>query len=271
MSAHAKESSLDEPLPTWRVAPSLPVAAGVFLAYVAVFIGLSSTSGIAYAEWFDSGANAFRTAVIPLLGGSTVLVVFLIWARWDGVFKDPAGLPGHRFLWVPVVVFSAGILVHLAVADWAATSAGLLLAILAAGIMVGFAEETLFRGIILRSLRAKLRPEASVMLISSLWFGFFHLTNLANGSPVGGVLVQCLMASAMGVNLYAFRRVRGLLLPAMVAHGLWDMSVFLPTQSGLLSLLNLLVQVLVVVVALITAVRLVRRESTVTVDGPRAR
>jgi uncharacterized protein len=81
-------------------------------------------------------------------------------------------------LWVPVAIFGAAIIGHFAVVDWAKVDGTLLLAVVCAAVLVGFAEETLFRGIILRSLRTTLRPEAWVMLVSSLWFGFFHLTNL---------------------------------------------------------------------------------------------
>ncbi|MGB8020580.1 MAG: CPBP family intramembrane glutamic endopeptidase [Candidatus Nanopelagicales bacterium] len=243
------------------------MAIGVFIAYVVAFIGLSATSGIAYADWFATGDNAFRTAVIPLIGGSLVLIAFVLWARWDFVFRDPARPPWPAFLWVPVVIFVVGIVTHFAIADWANTPADLLLAIVAAGVLVGFTEETLFRGIILRGLRTDLRPEAWVMLISSVWFGFFHLTNLAVGSPVGGVLFQCVQASAAGVVLYVFRRVRGLLLLGMIAHGLWDMSVFLPPPSGTIALLNLAIQILVFVAALSAAIILMRRDRKTAVTS----
>lgn len=263
MSTSAPGEPATESAAHWRVAPSVPVAIGVFIAYVVVFIGLSSTSGINYDEWFDDGGNAFRSAVIPLIGGSLVLIAFVLWARWDWVFKDPERLPVSGFLRVPILLFGVGIIVHFAVADWGKASAGLLLAILAAGILVGFAEETLFRGIILRALRTNVRPEAWVILISSLWFGFFHMTNIANGSPVGGVISQCLIASAVGVVLYLFRRVRGLLVTGMIAHGLWDISVFVPAPSGTLATADLAVQIVVVLSALVAAIMLLRRERTI--------
>ena len=74
------------------------------IAYVIAFIGLSSSSGIAYGDWFVSGENAFRTAVIPLIGGSLVLIIFLWWARWDFVFTDSARLPMYGILTVGVVL-----------------------------------------------------------------------------------------------------------------------------------------------------------------------
>jgi hypothetical protein len=203
--------------------------------------------------------------VIPLIGGTLVLIAFLAWARWDWILKDPERLPMSGALRVPLVLFVLGIVVHFAVADWSEASGDLLLAILAAGILVGFAEETLFRGIILRSLRTNLRPEAWVMLISSLWFGFFHLTNLVNGSPVAGVLNQCVQASLLGGVLYLFRRVRGLLVLAMLAHGFWDMSVFVPAPSGTLAAADLGVQVVVAISAAIAAIVIVRRDRTIAV------
>jgi uncharacterized protein len=164
-----------------------------------------------------------------------------------------------------VVIWVVGIAAHLAIADWAEAPTDLLLAIVAAGVLVGFTEETLFRGIILRSLRTNLRPEAWVMLISSVWFGFFHLTNLLVGSPAGGVLFQCLQASVAGVVLYLFRRVRGLLVVGMIAHGLWDMSVFLPAPTGTITVVSLGIQVLVSVSALVAAIIIVRRDRAIAV------
>ncbi len=262
----SKTSETARPAPTenWRVAPTIPVAIGVFIAYVIAFIGLSSTSGIAYSEWFANGPNALRTAVLPLVAGAVVLIAFAWWARWDFVFRDPVKLRMSTILWIPVVVFALGIVGHFIGVDWGRVPADLLLAIVVAGILVGFTEETLFRGIILRALRTDNRAEAWVVLISSLWFGFFHLTNLLNGSPAGGVLVQCLMASALGVALYLFRRFSGLLVAGMVAHGLWDMSVFLPaSDTG--KLLGLGIQVLVIVFALIALIVLFVQERRMAV------
>jgi membrane protease YdiL (CAAX protease family) len=268
VSESSSGSRLAERAPsrTPRIAPSVPVAIGVFLAYVVVFIGLTSTSGIAYDHFFDSGANAFRAAVLPLIGGSLVLVVFVLWARWDWVFRDPERLPMTGFLRVTLGLFVLAIITHFAVVDWAQANGGVLIAIVTAGVLVGFAEETMFRGIVLRGLRTNLRPEAWAMLISSVWFGFFHLTNLANGSPAGAVLTQCVQASLLGVVLYLFRRVRGILLLGMIAHGVWDMSTFLHAKTGdTVAFTSLAVQVLVVLLALTATIILIRRDRKIAV------
>jgi membrane protease YdiL (CAAX protease family) len=171
----------------------------------------------------------------------------------------------NRVLWATVVVFVLAIVAHFAVADYGKVSVDLLLAIIAAGVLVGFAEETLFRGIILRALRTNLRPEAWVMLITSVWFGFFHLTNIVNGSPAPAVLTQCLQASVLGAGLYVFRRARGLLVLGMVAHGLWDMSAFLPAPTGSLALVDFGSQIIALLSAAVAAVVILRRDRTITV------
>jgi hypothetical protein len=77
----------------------------------------------------------------------------------------------------------------------------------------------------------------AVLLVAFLWwarwdFGLFHLTNVINGSPLAGALSQVGLAAVTGVILYLYRRARGLLVVGMVAHGLWDISLFLPGGAG---------------------------------------
>jgi CAAX protease family protein len=242
------------------------VALGVIVAYAVVFTVVAMTSGIPYADWFATGASTFRTAVLPLMAGAVVLVVFLWWARWDFVFRDPERLPMRRFFWVAVAVFVVATVLHLVFVRWERLTPGLLLAVLAAGVLVGFCEETLFRGILLRSLRNGRRSEALCLVLTSVIFGLFHLSNLVNGSPVGAVASQVGLAASTGVILYLFRRIRGLLLVAMAAHGLWDISLFLPGGGGGTAgaLVNLALLVIVPGVGIaVVVVSLLRERNTV--------
>jgi membrane protease YdiL (CAAX protease family) len=68
-------------------------------------------------------------------------------------------------------------------------------------------------------------------LWTAIVFGLFHLPNLIVG--VGATqFFQVLLAAASGATLYVFRRYRGLILIAMIAHGIWDMSAFLAVTNG---------------------------------------
>jgi membrane protease YdiL (CAAX protease family) len=209
-----------------RVKPTVPVAFGVFVVYCVLFIGLMKASGYAYTEIFNTTEGALRGAVLPLAAGSLWLIVFLAFARWDSVFAEPRRLSMGFWLWVPPVLMLVALLATLVAVTWSSFDVAHLLAIVAAAVLVGFAEETLFRGIILRALRNGGRSESVVVLFSSLWFGFFHLTNLIVGAGVS-VIAQCIYASLAGVGLYLARRGTGVLVAGMVLHGLWDLSSFL--------------------------------------------
>jgi membrane protease YdiL (CAAX protease family) len=209
-----------------RVKPTVPVAFGVFAVYCVLFIGLMKASGYDYDVLLNTPESTWRGAVLPLAAGTVWLVAFLAYARWDHVFTDPRRLPMGFWLWTPPVLMIVSLLLRFTGVSWGPFTSDHLLAIVVAGVLVGFAEETLFRGIVLRSLRNGVRHEGQVVLWSSLWFGFFHLTNLITGSPINAVLSQCLQASVLGVALYLARRAWGVLVFAMVIHGLWDMSSF---------------------------------------------
>ena len=209
-----------------RVKQTVPVAFGVFVVYCVLFIGRMKASGFAYDQIFNTAEGTWRGAVIPLVAGSVWLILFLAYARWDHVFTDPRRLLMGVWFTIPPVLVLVAALLRFGGVSWGSFTSGHLLAIVCAGVLVGFAEETLFRGIVLRALRNGTRREAAVVLLSSLWFGFFHLTNLITGSPLNAVLSQCVQASALGIALYLARRARGLLVFGMIIHGLWDTSAF---------------------------------------------
>ena len=48
------------------------------------------------------------SGVLALTLGAVFLVTFLVWPRWDFVFRDPARLPMPRFYWVPIAMSRSG-------------------------------------------------------------------------------------------------------------------------------------------------------------------
>ena len=215
--------------------PSLGIALGVVVVYSTVFKVIAASSGIPYTDWFATPGNVWRCAVLPLAGGTLVLAAFLLSSRWDGIFRDRPRLSWSGFFWVPVAAFAVGFVLHLVFVSWLDVTPDFLLPILTAGVLVGFCEETLFRGILLRSLRTDGRSEATAVIGTSAAFGLFHLTNIITGSPAAAVLNQVVLATFSGAVLYLFRRRSGLLVVGMIAHGLWDVSLFLPSVTDSLA------------------------------------
>jgi uncharacterized protein len=245
----------------WRVTPSVPVAAVVFVVYVVIVLVLMKTSGYEYEHFFDTADSTLRSAVLPLAAGSVWLVAFLAWARWDHVFRDARRLPTGWFLWLLPAVMVLVVVLHLVGLDWSLFDPGHLLAVLAASVLVGFAEETLFRGVVLRSLRQGDRSEGTAVLWTTLWFGGFHLTNLLLGEP--GAVLQVGFAALTGTGLYLARRGTGTIVAAMALHGAWDFSSFLvgvhAPEGGVGAAANFLI-VVVYALAAVTLVVLVVRE-----------
>jgi len=208
------------------IRPTLAVGLVVWVLYTALTVLIQSSSGIPYAEWFSTAAGAWRTGVLSLLAGSVLLLVFVGFTRWDHVWRDPFRLETTRVMKVAMVFWWLAIFIRLLGIRWTAVPLDLLLPIVISGILVGFAEETLFRGIFLRCLRQGGRPESTAAIWTAICFGLFHLPNVFMGMGAIG-LFQVVIAALSGVVLYLFRRQGGLIWPAMVAHGAWDISTFL--------------------------------------------
>lgn len=215
----------------YRIRPTPLVGVTMFVAYIVVVFGIQLSSGIPYVDWVSTPANGLRTAVIPLTVGSVLLIAFLAIARWDMIWRDPGRLPMTTTMKVAIYFFIAAILARIVGIDWGTVEADLLLVVIASGVLVGFAEETLFRGIFLRTMRTGGRTEAKAALWTAIAFGLFHLPNLLVGAGPTQ-LVQVVLAAGSGATLYAFRRYRGFILTAMIAHGIWDSSAFLADSDG---------------------------------------
>lgn len=211
----------------YRIEPGWKVALAVVIAYMAVIFTISKSLGSDYTTIVDTAHNAYIGAVIPLAVGGALLTLFLIWARWDWVWGDPGKLPMTKLLWVPPILVVLGIIVRTAGVEWDRLPMDLIIAIALAGILVGYAEEILFRGIVLRSLRTDGRSEAHAAIFTTVGFGLMHLLNIAGGAPVVGTFGQVVLAAISGFAFYLIRRGTGLIIFAMIGHGIWDMSTFL--------------------------------------------
>ena len=84
----------------------------------------------------------------------------------------------------------------------------------------GIWEELAFRGLLLSKLRARFSNTAAILL-SAVFFGLFHFTNLLTQAPsqvIGGVIMALFFGIAWGVMTVRSRSV----VPAMLSHYLVD-------------------------------------------------
>jgi len=234
-----------------RVTPRVWLGFAIWAGYVLIIFVVSKLSGVPFPEIGTSADSTWRGAVLDLAVGAVALIVVTSVLGWWRPALFERTRSRHKWpIFVPVLMFVLAVL-NLLNTDWSRFDASFLLALIALGVLVGFAEELMARGLVLTAFRARL-GEGWVWFLSSALFGVMHLVNGALGAPLAASLVQAAMAFASGTAFYILRRVSGSLIWAMALHGLWDVSVFAvgyaPVATSLAPLFAPLVGILALVV-----------------------
>jgi uncharacterized protein len=95
--------------------------------------------------------------------------------------------------------------------------------------ITGFAEEAVFRGVVVRAL-LPLGPVRATVL-SSLLFGGLHLANLLGGSDPVATALQVIVAALYGFTATAILLFTGSIWPLILVHGIQDFLAFATTGS----------------------------------------
>ena len=220
-----------------KLSPAL-VAAAVLTAYLAWFLAplfiLDSELPTEAPAGFDAifVAGAGEVIVSVLLFG---LLSRLDWWKFIGLKASNAG--GLKFVWLPLLYTLMLIALAAGLAQTSATplievfeyrQLALLLLI---SFLIGFNEETIFRGFLFQGLAFRLGPFLTILLCGAL-FGMFHLVNLITGQPLDTTLSQVFQAGSMGFMYAALRLRLGSIWPLILLHGFWDFSVSIMQQSA---------------------------------------
>ena len=84
-------------------------------------------------------------------------------------------------------------------------------------------EEVLFRGILISNLKENGKSDMSAMMISAVFFGLVHLTNIV-GMSLPNTLIQTGYATVIGLLFGAVYLKKHDILSVMIMHGLIDLS-----------------------------------------------
>lgn len=241
-----------------RIKPTALVGIGVFLLYVAIIVVVARFGGVPYPELGDSASNIMRGVVPSLAIGGLIIAGLALWMGWFGAaMRDEHRIRAWWMLIAPLLVVVA-IVGNFVFTDWGNVGASFILTTLALAICVGFAEEFVCRGMLLVGLRGSVR-EVAAWALSCLFFGLMHLVNILSGAPASGTVSQIVSSAMAGSTFYLLRRYFGSLLPAMILHGLFDMSIFIQAHSGsqgsILALLDWPAGVIAVIAGLVVALR----------------
>ncbi|WP_394194540.1 CPBP family intramembrane glutamic endopeptidase [Microbacterium foliorum] len=208
-----------------RISPRLWFGFVIWAAYVIVIVAVSLLSGVPFPDIGTTAEFTWRGAVMDLAAGAALLIVITSVLGWWRPALFDSQRSHHKWpIFVPIIMFVAAI-ANLLVTDWSQFDASFILSLLALGVLVGFCEELMARGLLLTAFRSQL-SEGWVWFLTSALFGLMHLANALLGAPLLASLAQAAVAFASGTAFYIVRRVTGSLIWAMLLHGLWDVSVF---------------------------------------------
>jgi uncharacterized protein len=144
-----------------------------------------------------------------------VLPLSLLGWWFEAGFTRGINGQGVAICWIPIVFVVGPTLLGLPVLV-SEVSGSLLVTAVMLSLLVGFAEEGMFRGLIVRSLLPRgIWPS---VLFSALFFACAHLTNLIGGFSWGYVSVQVLLAFGMGILFAAIRLRTGSIWPGLLLH-----------------------------------------------------
>jgi hypothetical protein len=205
---------------------------GVVVVYLALYLGAGKV-----ASFFDSGYGdddllsstgaVFFQLTIGLIVGAIVLITFTSVMGWNAEIFGRQPIYSSWWMWIAPVLVAIPIILRVLDIDWGGPALSVVLLVLASGLMVGFVEELLYRGVAVKMLRSGGHGEWTVAALSSLLFGLSHSINLFSGQGLKTVLPTVGYTIGFGVMMYLSMRAIGFIAGAMILHGLTDPMGFL--------------------------------------------
>jgi len=172
-------------------------------------------------------ASIFLGIGAPLVVGAIILVAFVVSLGWLRPLFARQPVDGPRWMWAFVLLAIVPIVLRLMGIDYGSYPGGVVATTLLVGLFIGFTEELLYRGIVVKILRDAGHRERIVALLSALLFALSHTVNLIGGQPVLTVALTVAFTFGFGLTMYLVMRATGHLVWAMLLHALTDPTTIL--------------------------------------------
>ncbi|MFK3676483.1 CPBP family intramembrane glutamic endopeptidase [Microbacterium sp. NPDC090218] len=207
--------------------------------YFALFQGLSLllTPLVEQVEEPTGTAGVTVFYVLPEVIGAVILAVFTLSVGWWRELFARQPIRGRGWMWIAIVVVLVFNILRFATIDYGKVGFDVVLTWLLAGLLIGFTEEVLTRGLVVNLMRKAGYREIVVAVISATLFSGLHAGNLLSGQSMLATAIQVLYTFAFGICMYLAMRVTGTIIAPILLHASTDPSIFLltayPSESPL--------------------------------------
>lgn len=171
--------------------------------------------------------------VVPILVGALLLAAFGASAGWLRTLFARQSIRGSGWMWTAVAIVLFFNALHLLSIDYAEAGLPYVMTWLLAGLFIGFAEEVLTRGYVVRIMRDAGHREIVVATVSAGLFALLHSSNLLGGQALVATLIQIVYTFFFGILMYLAMRVTRTLLAPVLLHASTDPSIFVHAQFPL--------------------------------------
>jgi len=215
------------------------------VVYLALYEGAGLLVGVVAGDIGEAGSPKYLLLgfLVPIAIGGVILVVFAASVGWLKDLFGPQPIRGGRWMWIAVVTVLLFNVLRFAAIDYADAGATVVALWIVIGLLIGFAEEVLTRGLVVDIMRKAGHREIAVALVSAGLFALLHSVNLFTGQALLPTLFQIGYTFAFGILMYLALRVTGNLLWPVLLHATTDPSIFLltahPSDTALTTIANL--------------------------------
>ncbi len=208
--------------------PSLKIGLQATAFYIAVVALGMIYVYVIRAEPYGTALMVSHFWVVELILCGIVLYYIIRYFGWSGVGFGRINWRATVWMLPAYMVLGAMLLVQvpklmdgsLTAAEWS-----LLGWLTLTTFMIGFSEEVMFRGILLRGALTRLSV-VQAMVLSAALFALMHAVNVLAGQPFENTLQQLAFTFLVGFFLAPIALKIGNLWPLIIWHWLWDLVLF---------------------------------------------
>ena len=202
--------------------------------YLIIYVGVGQITGrvlrdIAEQPLLSSVTTVFVQLTLGLIVGAAILIATITYMGWTKELFARQPIYRSWWMWLGPAIVATPIVLRLLGIDWGFNALPVVVLVMATGLLIGFVEELMYRGIGVKMLRDGGHGEFAVAALTSLLFALSHSVNLLSGQSIKSVGPTVIYTISFGVLMYLTMRSVGFLVAAIILHGLTDPTTILAT------------------------------------------